>query len=64
MMYLNQSILRLYKTEKYLGKGSGWIIDSVIDHIINIINIIIKYDLLACSSYIKFSKELGQSKKF
>ena len=32
-----------------LGKGSDWIIDSVIDHTINIS----KYNPLAVSSYIK-----------
>ena len=50
MIYLNQSILQLYQTyKKYLGKGSSWIIGSVIDHIINIL----KYNFLAGSSYIK-----------
>ena len=34
--------------QKSLGKGSGWIIDSVIDHTINIS----KYNRLAGSSYI------------
>ena len=43
-MYLNQFILRSY---------SGWIIDSVIDHNINIS----KYNPLAGSSYIKLPKE-------
>ena len=74
MIYLNQFILRLYiqkykniqkytknisNIQKYLGKGSGWIIDSVIDHIINIS----KYNLLAADSYIKLSKELNQPKR-
>ena len=36
------------------GKGSGWIIDSVIDHTISIS----KYNLLARSSNVKLSKEL------
>ena len=40
--------------EKSLGKGSRWIIDSVIDHTINIS----KYNPLAGSSYIKLPKEL------
>ena len=40
---------------KYLGKGSGWIIDSVVDHIINVS----KYNLLASSSYIKLPTELN-----
>ena len=35
MIYLNQYILRLY-IQIYLGKGSDWTIDSVIDQIINI----------------------------
>ena len=34
MVYLNQSIVQLYQTEKSLGKGLGWIINSV-DHTIN-----------------------------
>ena len=54
MMYLNQSILQLYETyKKNLGKGSGWIIDSVIMHNINIS----RYNPLAGSSYIKLAKE-------
>ena len=33
MMYLNQSIVRLYKTYKIsFRKGLGGIIDSVVDH--------------------------------
>ena len=45
--------------QKSLGKGSGWIIDSVIDH-----NIIISmYNPLAGSSYIKLSKELAHPRK-
>ena len=74
IIYLNQFILRLYiqkykniqkytknisNIQKYLGKGSGWIIDSVIDHIINIS----KYNLLAADSYIKLSKELNHPKR-
>ena len=74
MIYLNQFILRLYiqkykniqkytknisNIQKYFGKGSGWIIDSVIDHIINIS----KYNLLAADSYIKLSKELNHPKR-
>ena len=39
-------------TQKPSGKGSGWIIDSVIDHTISIS----KYNLLAGSSYIKLPK--------
>ena len=40
--------------QKSLGKGSGWIIDSFIDHTINIS----KYNPLAGCSYIKLRKEL------
>ena len=43
----------------FLGKGSGWIIDSVIDHTINIS----KYNPLAGSSYIKLPKELDNPRK-
>ena len=44
---------------KSLGKGSGWIIDSVIDRTITIS----KYNLLAGSSYIKSPKELDHPRK-
>ena len=40
--------------QNYLGKGSAWIIDLVIDYIINTL----KYNPLAGSSYIKLPKEL------
>ena len=52
MRYVNQSIIRLYQTyeNKYLGKGSGWFIDSVKDHVINFS----KWNPLACRSYISF----------
>ena len=40
--------------QKFLGKGSGWIIDSVTDYTISIL----KYNPLAGSSYIKLPKEL------
>ena len=40
--------------QKPMGKGLGWIIDSIIDHNISIS----KYNPLAGSSYIKLSKEL------
>ena len=55
MMYLTQSILQLYQTykRKVLGRGSGWITDSVIDHNIDIS----KYNPLAGSCYIKLPKE-------
>ena len=38
--------------QKSLGKGSGWLIDSVIDHTISIS----KYNPLAGNSYIKLPK--------
>ena len=38
--------------KKYFGKGSAWVIDAVIDHIISIS----KYNLLAGSSYIRSLK--------
>ena len=40
--------------QRSLGKGPGWIIDSVIDHNISIS----KYNPLAGSSYIQLKKEL------
>ena len=45
--------------QKSLGKGSGWITDSAIDHTISIS----KYNLLAGSSYIKIPKELDHPRK-
>ena len=45
--------------QKSSGKGSGCIIDSVIDHTISIS----KYNCLAESSYIKLPKEFDHSKK-
>ena len=45
--------------QKSLGKGLGWIIDSVIDHAISIS----KQNPLAGNSYIKLPKELGHSRK-
>ena len=45
--------------QKSLGKGSGWIIDSVIDHTISIS----KYTPLAGHSYIKLPKELDHPRK-
>ena len=45
--------------QKSLGKGSGWIIDSVIDYIISIS----KYNPLVGSSYIKLPKELDHPRK-
>ena len=52
MIYLNQSIMELYQT--FLEKGSCRIIDSVIDHNINIP----KYNRLAGSSYMQITREL------
>ena len=45
--------------QKYSGKGSGWIIDSVIDHNISIS----KYNPLAGSSYKKLPEELVHPRK-
>ena len=45
--------------QKHLGKGSGWIIDLVIDQNINISN----YNLLAGGSYIELPKELDHQRK-
>ena len=45
--------------QESLGKGSGWIIDSVIDHTISIS----KYNPLAGNSYIKLPKELDHPRK-
>ena len=45
--------------QQVLGKGSGWITGSVIEHNINIS----QYDLLAGSSYIKLSNELDHPRK-
>ena len=36
MMYLNHSILQLYKNiQTFFGNGSGWIIDSVMYNSVN-----------------------------
>ena len=45
--------------QQSLGKGSGWITDLVIDHIISIS----KYNPLSESSYIKLPKELHNPRK-
>ena len=45
--------------QKFLGKSSGWIIDSVIDHNINIS----KYNPLAGTSYTELPKELNHPRK-
>ena len=54
--YVFQSIYTtiILNIQKSLGKGSNWIIDSVIDHTVSIS----KYNRLAGSSYIKLPKEL------
>ena len=44
---------------KSLGKGSGWIIDSVIDYKVSNS----KHNTFSGSSYIKFPKELDHPKK-
>ena len=60
MIYFDQSILQLYQIyKKSLGKGSGWIIDSVIDLNISIS----KYNPLAGSRYIELPKELNHPRK-
>ena len=46
-------------TQNFLGKRSGWIIDSVIDHT----GSISKYNPLAGNSYIKLPKELDHPRK-
>ena len=59
MMYLNQSVLKLYQTlKKKLGNDSCWIIDLVINHNINIS----QCNPLAGSSYIKLPKELDHTR--
>ena len=45
--------------QKSLGKGSGWITDSVIDYNISIS----KYNPLAGSTYIQLPKELNHPRK-
>ena len=45
--------------QKSLGKGSGWITDSVIDHTISIS----RYNPLTGTSYIKLPKELDHPRK-
>ena len=45
--------------QKSLGKSSGWIIESVIDHTISIS----KYNPLAGNSYIKLRKEFVHPRK-
>ena len=45
--------------QKLLGKISGWVVDSVVDHTINIS----KYKRLRGSSFVKLPKELDYPKK-
>ena len=45
--------------QKSLGKGCGWIADSIIDHTISIS----KYNPIAGSIYIKLPKELDHRRK-
>ena len=60
MVCFNQSILQLQKNiQKSLGKVSGWIINSVIDHTISIS----KYNPLAGGSYFKLPKELDYPRR-
>ena len=59
MMCFNKSTLQLYQTyKKSLGRGSGWIIDSVIDHTISSS----KYNPLG-GSYIKLPIALDHLRK-
>ena len=58
MMCLNQYTI-IINIQKYLGKGSGCITDSVIDHTIRLS----KYNPLAGSIYIKLPKELDHPRK-
>ena len=61
MIYLNQSVdsTVIPNIQNPLGRGSGWIIDSVIDHNISILI----YNHLAGSSYFKLPKEFDHPKK-
>ena len=61
---INDMFQSIYNTiitniQKPLGKGLGWIIDSVIDHTISIS----KHNPLVGSSYIKLPKELNHPRK-
>ena len=49
------TIISNINIQKSLGQGSGWLIDSVLDHYINVS----KYNTSADSSYIKLAKELN-----
>ena len=59
MVCLNQSVLVISNIQKSLGKDSGWITKSVINHNISISN----YNPLARSSHIEFPKKLNHPRK-
>ena len=59
MVCLNQSVLVISNIQKSLGKDSGWITKSVINHNISISN----YNPLARSSHIGFPKKLNHPRK-
>ena len=54
----NNTFKSIYVTylKKYIGKGSGWIINSLVSHTIKTS----KYNPLSGSIYIKLSKKLDQ----
>ena len=56
----NNTFKSIYVTylKKYIGKGSGWIINSFVSHTIKTS----KYNPLSGSIYIKLSKKLDQEK--
>ena len=65
---INESDIDVFKSiyttiisnmQKFLGHGSGWIIDSVIDHTTSIS----KYNTLAGSGYVKIPRELDHPRK-
>ena len=57
--YIHNKPTLVTNTQKSLGKGSGWVIDSVIEYNISIL----RYKPLARSSYIKLRKELKYSRE-
>ena len=58
-MFQSIYITIISNIQKSLGKGSDWIIDSVIDHAISIS----KYSPLTVSSYIRLPKKLDRPRK-
>ena len=58
-MFESSYITTISNIEISIGKGLGWIIDSIVDHNINIS----KYNHLAGGSFIKLLKKLEHSKK-